>query len=196
MTINAWCERYRMKTLMAVARDDFDTLTSTLKTRSADADAVITSGGAWTGECDLVVQVLEGLGWQQYFHHIRIGPGKAVGFGMLDRKPVFILPGGPPSNLIGFLEIALPGLLALAGYAMCGLPKNHARLAADLEGRERDWTRFFFGRLTEEDGSPVFHPLHGSSRLRDMAEAEAIVCIPEGKECLLKGSVITVQVLK
>ena len=196
MTINAWCKRYRMKTLMAVARDDPDTLTGTLKTLSADADAVITSGGAWTGERDLVVQVLEGLGWQQYFHHIRIGPGKAVGFGMLDKKPVFILPGGPPSNLVGFLEIALPGLLTLAGHAPCGLPRVHARLAADLEGRQRDWTRFFFGRLTEEDGLPVFHPLHGSSRLRDMAEATAIACIPEGKDCLKKGSVIPVQVLK
>ena len=159
MTINAWCKRYKMKTLMTVVHDDFDTLTNTLKTLSADADAVITSGGAWTGDRDLVAQVLEGLGWQQYFHRIRIGPGKAVGFGMLDGKPVFILPGGPSSNLMGFLQIALPGLLALAGHANPNLPRINARLAADLEGRQRDWTDFFFGRLEEGEGFPVFHPL-------------------------------------
>ena len=68
MTIHAWCTRYGMKTLMRVVNDDFDTLTGTLKTLSADADAVITSGGAWTGDHDLVGKVLEGLGWQQYFH--------------------------------------------------------------------------------------------------------------------------------
>ena len=118
-------------------------------------------------------------------------PGRAG-----DRStPALPAPDGRP-GVLRWLSIALPGLLTLAGHAMCGLPGIHARLAADLEGRERDWTRFFFGRLTEEDGLPVFHPLHGSSRLRDMAEAEAIVCIPEGEECLLKGSVITVQVLK
>ena len=143
MTINAWCKRYKMKTLMTVVNDDFDTLTNTLKTLSADADAVITSGGAWTGDRDLVAQVLEGLGWQQYFHRIRIGPGKAVGFGMLDGKPVFILPGGPSSNLMGFLQIALPGLLALAGHANPNLPRIHARLAADLEGRRTRLDRFF-----------------------------------------------------
>jgi molybdopterin molybdotransferase len=196
MTIDAWCKRYKMKTLMTVVNDDFGTLTNTIKTISADADAVITSGGAWTGDRDLVAQTLEGLGWQQYFHRIRIGPGKAVGFGMLDGKPVFILPGGPSSNLMGFLQIALPGLLALAGHANPSLPRIHARLAADLEGRQRDWTDFFFGRLGEEEGFPVFHPLKGSSRLRAIAEAEAIAAIPEEQEYLVKGSVISVQVLK
>ena len=196
MTIDAWCKRYKMKTLMTVVNDDFDTLTNTIKSISADADAVITSGGAWTGDRDLVAQTLEGLGWQQYFHRIRIGPGKAVGFGMLDGKPVFILPGGPSSNLMGFLQIALPGLLALAGHANPNLPRIHARLAVDLEGRERDWTDFFFGRLEEEEGFPVFHPLKGNSRLRAIAEAEAIASIPEEQEYLVKGSVISVQLLK
>jgi molybdopterin molybdotransferase len=196
MTINAWCKRYKMNTLITVVRDDFDTLTSTLKKISADADAVITSGGAWTGDRDFVAQTLEGLGWQQYFHRIRIGPGKAVGFGMLDGKPVFILPGGPSSNLMGFLQIALPGLLALAGHTHPNLPRINARLAADLEGRTRDWTDFFFGRLEENEGFPVFHPLKGSSRLRDIAEAEAIASIPEEQEYLKKGSVISVQLLK
>jgi molybdopterin molybdotransferase len=196
LTIDAWCKRYKMHTVMTVVHDDVDTLTTTLKTISADADAVITSGGAWTGDRDLVAQVLEGLGWQQYFHRIRIGPGKAVGFGILDGKPVFILPGGPSSNLMGFLQIALPGLLALAGHANPHLPRINARLAVDLEGRQRDWTDFFFGRLEDGDGYPVFHPVKSLSRLRAIAEAEAIAAIPEGQDNLLKGSVISIQVLK
>lgn len=196
MTISAWCKRYGMETRMVIVRDDFETLTKTLKTVTASVDALITSGGAWTGHRDMVAQVLEGLGWQQYFHRIRIGPGKAVGFGTLDGKPVFILPGGPSSNLMGFLQIALPGLLALAGHTDPPLPRVTARLGADLEGRQRDWTNFFFGKLEEEEGLPVFHPLQDSSRLRAIAEAEAIACIPEGQGPLSKGSVISVQVLK
>ncbi len=196
MTSHAWCKRYKMMTVMTVVHDDFDTLTKTFKTLSAGADAIITSGGAWTGDRDLVAQVFEGLGWQQYFHRIRIGPGKAVGFGMLDGKPVFILPGGPSSNLMGFLQIALPGLLALAGHANPHLPRINARLAADLVGGQREWTDFFFGRLEEGEEFPVFYPSKDNSRLRAIAEAEAIVSIPEEQEYLLKGSVISVQLLK
>jgi molybdopterin molybdotransferase len=111
-------------------------------------------------------------------------------------KPVFILPGGPSSNLMGFLQIALPGLLTLAGHANTALPRINARLATDLEGRQRDWTHFFFGRLEADEGFPIFHPLKGSSRLRAIAEAEAIASISEGQGCLLKNSVISVQLLK
>jgi molybdopterin molybdotransferase len=195
MTIDAWCKRYIMKTTITAVHDDFDTITGAIRTLIAGADAVITSGGAWTGDRDLVAKTLEGLGWQQYCHRIRIGPGKAVGFGMLDKKPVFILPGGPSSNLMGFLQIALPGLLALAGHADPALPRIHARLSADIKGRQRDWTDFFFGRLEEAEGLPVFHPLKGKSRLRDIADAEAIAAVPEGQDDLSEGTIISVQVL-
>ena len=117
ITLAGWCNRYKMKTRMTIVKDDYDALFNALKILSEETDAVITSGGAWTGDHDMVAQVLEGLGWEEVFHRIRIGPGKAVGFGMLNKKPVFILPGGPPSNLMGFLQIALPGLLALSGHA-------------------------------------------------------------------------------
>jgi molybdopterin molybdotransferase len=196
ITLAAWCSKYRMKTLMTVVHDEYETISSTLGAIAADADAVITSGGAWTSDRDMVAQALEGLGWQEFFHRIRIGPGKAVGFGILGKKPVFILPGGPSSNLMGFLQIALPGLLALAGHADPGLPRTNAKLGANLEGRQPDWTHFFFGTLEEDEGLPVFHPLKGGSRLRSIAEAQAIASIPEGQDYLMEGSVISVQLVK
>jgi molybdopterin molybdotransferase len=97
---------------------------------------------------------------------------------------------------MGFLQIALPGLLALAGHADPGLPRINARLGAGLEGREPDWTHFFFGTLEEDEGLPVFHPLKVGSRLRSIAEAQAIASIPEGQDYLTEGSVISVQLVK
>jgi molybdopterin molybdotransferase len=72
-------------------------------------ESVLTSGGAWKGDRDLVVHLLDELGWKKVYHRVPIRPGKAVGFGVKDERPVFCLPGGPPSNHIAFLELTLPG---------------------------------------------------------------------------------------
>ena len=85
---------------------------------------VLTSGGAWSGERDLVVRLLDQLGWRKVYHRVKMGPGKAVGFGLLKDIPVFCLPGGPPSNQMAFLQLALPGLLRLGGHGRPGLARQ------------------------------------------------------------------------
>lgn len=195
MTLAGWCDKYKMKTLMTIVRDDRDAIYNTLQRLSDETDVLITSGGAWTGDHDIVAQVFRELGWEEVFHHIRIGPGKAAGFGMLKGKPVFILPGGPPSNLMGFLQIALPGLLTLSGHTDPGLPRIKARLASEIRGRDSDWTDFFFGSLDSDGVLPVFYPLEYRSRLSFISEAAAVASVPEGQDRVPEGSVISVQLL-
>src|SRR6056297_1738617 len=79
-----------------------------LQRMHASCDVVLTSGGAWKGDRDLVVKVLEKLGWEMFFHRTRMGPGKSLGAGRLNEKPVFCLPGGPASNEIAFAMIVFP----------------------------------------------------------------------------------------
>lgn len=195
VTLAGWCNKYKMNPRTAIVKDDYNAILNALKTFSSETDALITSGGAWTGDRDMVAQVLEDLGWKKVFHRVRMGPGKAVGFGMLDKKPVFILPGGPPSNLMGFLQIALPGLLALCGHVNPGLPGIKARLASKLKGGDTDWTDFFFGTLEFNGELPAFHPMQKRSRLNSIAEAAAIISIPEGQDNLPEGSVVYIQLL-
>ena len=194
-TLGGWCRRFGMRPHLAVVKDQARQIGEALSRYAEKTDAIITSGGAWTGDRDLVAQILEELGWRRVFHRIRIGPGKAVGFGLLQDKPVFILPGGPPSNLMGFLQIALPGLLKLAGHRHCRLACINVRLATRLSGRTMDWTQFIYGTLEPSADLPVFHALRGNSRLRSMAEAQAVVAIPEGELELASGAVVAAQVL-
>ena len=197
VTLAGWCRLYGFSTSSRIVADERQALAEALGEALVSADAVITSGGAWTGDRDLVAEVLKGLGWKKLFHRLRIGPGKAVGFGLLAEKPIFILPGGPPSNLMGFLQIALPGLLRLSGSPQAGLPTRQVVLAEELTTRFPDWTQFFFGTLerVEEGGLPTFRPLAGRSRLGSMAEAGAIVRIPEGESRLGQGETVDAQLL-
>jgi len=194
-TLAGWCQRYGLQTRLRVIKDDADEIFETITHFNDTTDAIVTSGGAWTGDRDLVALILERLGWRQLFHRIRIGPGKAVGFGLLKGKPVFILPGGPPSNLMGFLQIALPGLLKLAGHRHTGLPTIAVKLEHDLTGRFTDWTQFIYGTLQKGDDLPLFRSLRGKSRLQSMAEAQAVAAIAEGKTMLAAGSIINAQLL-
>jgi molybdopterin molybdotransferase len=187
LTLNAWCIRYGMKTTLNIVGDDAKVIMEKLKQAAETHDAVLTSGGAWTGDRDLVAQMLKELNWHEVYHRVRIGPGKAIGFGLLYQKPVFILPGGPPSNLIAFLQLALPGLFRLAGHQQPQLPQKLVRLTETVMGHS-DWTQFIFGRFEYKNGIEGFCPIEKASRLKSIAEAEGIISIPEGTDHISAGS--------
>jgi molybdopterin molybdotransferase len=147
-------------------------------------------------ERDLVAGVLGDMGWRKVFHHVRMGPGKGVIFGTLEGKPVFCLPGGPASNEMAFLQLALPGILRMAGQAGPPLPVISARLSKDLKSRHRDWTEFRDAMLSRgPDGGYRVTPYLGRSRLQAIARAHCLVCIPEGVDTLREGDEVPVQVL-
>jgi molybdopterin molybdotransferase len=195
LTLNSWCRSFGFKTEMRVVGDDADELQQKLTLSLNRHDAIVTSGGAWTGDKDLMARVLDQLGWEKKYHRVRLGPGKAAGFGLLEEKPVFILPGGPPSNLVAFLELALPGLLKLAGSKTPGLTKLPATLTQGVTGQS-DWTQAIFGNLTMNKKEILFHPhLRPASRLKSMSDAQAIMLIPEGITQIDAGETIQVHVL-
>jgi molybdopterin molybdotransferase len=191
--LKAWCLRYGMHTTFSILGDKHEIITEKIAAVIDTHDAVITSGGVWTGDRDFVADTLDTLGWKKLFHRIRIGPGKAVGFGKLNSKPVFLLPGGPPSNLIGFLQIALPGLLRLGGYNTPPLPRIMTKLQDELIGRNTNWTEFVFGHLVAGDEHTIFKPLKLASRLKSIASAECVIAIPEGVKSLPAGAIVNAQ---
>ena len=195
VTLAAWCVRYGFAVETLVVRDDADLIREKLLTCLQDYDAVLTSGGAWSGERDLVVHLLDELGWEKIYHRVRIGPGKAVAFGLYGVKPVFCLPGGPPSNHMAFLQLALPGLQKMSGVQDAGLPVRKMRLAESVSGQV-DWTQFVHGRLEETSELPLFHPLKPPSRLQMMSSADAIVKIPEGQTLISQGQIVEGQILR
>ena len=68
--------------------------------RAADADVLITIGGASVGDHDLIAPVLEQRGMQLDFWKIAMRPGKPLLYGTLGTQHVIGLPGNPVSSLI------------------------------------------------------------------------------------------------
>jgi len=195
-TLAAWLHAFGIPSSNRVLPDRHDVLSRELPALLETADTVLTSGGAWGSDRDLVIGVLRELGWREMFHRVRLGPGKAVAFGFLQDKPVFCLPGGPPSNEKAFLQLALPGVLQMAGRGVDPFPLLEARLTKPLLGREMDWTQIKRGKIEQDrEGLLRVTPCKPASRLESIALTDCLIIIPEGVERLEAGDKVSVQVL-
>jgi len=196
VTMVAWLASFDIPYSTSVVKDSKEAIKQELLNHLPGADAILTSGGAWGSEHDLVVSVLDDLGWQEIFHHVRMGPGKGIAFGLWQGKPVFCLPGGPASNEMAFLQLALPGILRMGGKNRHPLRTVSARLAESLRSRHRAWTEFKDATMSRDsEGNYTVKLYLNRSRLQAIAGADCLICVPEGTESLNLGEIVPVQVL-
>ncbi|MFZ5563888.1 MAG: gephyrin-like molybdotransferase Glp [Thermodesulfobacteriota bacterium] len=192
--ICAWLSQHRIESRVCFVKDTEAAVISAIRREIGHADVFISSGGIWGSEKDLMLKVLESLNWKGIYHRVRMGPGKAIAFGFLENRPFFCLPGGPPSNEMAFLQIALPGVLKMRGHQRPRFPVVTARLAETVHG-EGHWTQFVHAAAQKQAGELIVVPLQQKSRLQTMAGKNALICIPEGTEELRAGTLIEVQLL-
>ncbi len=178
---DAWLRSKGIECEVAACRDSFEDTARAISTMIKTVDVLITSGGAWKGDHDLVMKVLNDLGANIIFHRVRMGPGKAVGMAILDGKPVFCLPGGPPSNEMAFLMIVLPAILRMAGHTTPAFPELFGRLNEEVTGQD-DWTQFVHCDVSRHGGELRLLPLNMNRRIAAMSRTRGIVKIPEGVE--------------
>ena len=196
VTMEAWLASFNLSCLASIAKDDEVSIKAELLACLPGVDVILTSGGAWGSERDLVIGVLDRLGWRKLFHHVRLGPGKGIAFGLLEGKPVFCLPGGPASNEMAFLQLALPGVLRMAGDTAPPLHVVSAKLMENVKGRHPAWTEFKDAVLSrDKKGNYSVRLYKNRSRLQAIASANGFICVPEGLNSLASGAVIPVQVL-
>jgi molybdopterin molybdotransferase len=185
----AWLRLWSMTTRVRKAGDCFEDLTSAVESMLSECDVLLTSGGAWKGDRDLIVKVLDKLGWELIFHRVRMGPGKAIATGFLRGKPIFCLPGGPPSNEAAFLLIAFPALTRMAGYTGFPYSRLTGILETDVRG-QKDWTQVIHCLAEREGTTTRLIPLDRGRRLSSMARADGLLLIPEGVEYIPAGTAV------
>jgi molybdopterin molybdotransferase len=91
-TIGAWLTSFGVPYVWSVIKDNEKAIKTDLLEHLPSVDTILTSGGAWGSERDLVIGTLHGLGWREIFHNVRMGPGKGIDLGLLEGKPYFACP--------------------------------------------------------------------------------------------------------
>ncbi len=195
VNLSAWSEKFGVAYNAQIVNDDVAEIRDAVDEAVSRADVIITIGGAWGSHRDLVLPVLDSLGWRRLFRRVRMAPGKGSAFGELRSKSVFCLPGGPPSCEMVFLQLVLPAIFRLAGKSSTPLPVIPARLTESVTGRYIDWTSFHHATLSRSNGHIVATAHRPSSRLESMSLAECLIRIPEGTRTIEAGEIVDVQIL-
>ncbi|CAN0550006.1 unnamed protein product, partial [Laminaria digitata] len=164
------------------APDNRDTLRARLD--SADADAILTSGGASAGDEDHVSALLRESGALNAWR-IALKPGRPLALGMWQGKPVFGLPGNPVAAFVCALVFARPALRLLAG-ADWSEPTGFDVPAAFAKNKKPGRREYLRARIRE--GRAEVFKSEGSGRISGLSWAEGLVELPEGAATITPGT--------
>ena len=176
---------------LGIAADTMAATTAGIRrAREADADILITTGGASVGDHDLVKKSLEAEGVSMAFWRIAMRPGKPMMHGHLGTMRVIGLPGNPVSSYVCALLFLVPLIRALSGRSDLHHVSEKALLGRDLGANDQreDYLR---ARLEERpDGTLVATPVtqQDSSLLGNLAAARALVIRPPFAPAATAGS--------
>ena len=118
--------------MLGIAEDTPDSLGS-LIAAAADADILVTVGGASVGDRDLVGQVLQAEGMTLDFWKIAMRPGKPLIFGTRGKQRILGLPGNPVSAMVCAHVFLRPMLARLLGSPGRDEMRQTAILAGPLK---------------------------------------------------------------
>lgn len=177
---------------LGIAADTREAIAERIRAaRAAEADVLVTLGGASVGDLDLVRSTLADEGLDLTFWKIAMRPGKPLMFGRLGAMRVLGLPGNPVSSLVCTILFLKPLIRALLGTAPLFDPEEPAVAAVGLEPNDR---RQDYLRATIEPGTGAGTPARvkpvdrqDSSLVSRLAAAHCLIVRPPHAPALAAG---------
>ena len=172
-------------------RDDLETTIEAM--RGAEADLIVTIGGASVGDHDLVRAAAGALGLELKVASVAVRPGKPTFFGVLgDGRRLLGLPGNPASAFV-CAELFLKPILAAYAGAEPALRTFTAKLqeALPANGPREHWMR---ARLSFSQGEVTVQPYRDqdSSLITVFAASDALLRRPPGVAASSAGELVEV----
>jgi molybdopterin molybdotransferase len=182
--------------LAGIVRDDVDQLRETVFEHLIQADAFISSGGVSVGERDVVKAAFFKRG-DIGFYRVAMQPGMPQGFGQIEGKPYFGLPGNPVSVFVSFEVFVRPAILKMLGRTQLDRPEVTATLTADVRGPKG---KLQFARVEVRRGAGGWEATptggRGSNLISTVARANGLALVPAGTETALAGSDVKVMLFR
>jgi molybdopterin molybdotransferase len=172
-----------------IIRDDYACIKEAIQ--AATEDVVLVTGGTSVGAEDFAPLILQELG-ELAVHGVAMRPSSPVGFGFVQQRPIFLIPGNPVSALVSFDTFVGPTLQLMQGlepaFPYARVRGRLTRKIASAIGRV-DFVRV---RLTEAGVEPL--RVTGASILSSTTRADGFVIVDKNSEGLDEGEAVEVYV--
>jgi molybdopterin molybdotransferase len=182
--------------LGGIVRDDVDALRDMVLGLVSRADLFVSSGGVSVGERDVVKKAFFRRG-DISFYRVAMQPGMPQGFGQVEGRPYFGLPGNPVSVFVSFEMFIRPSLLKMMGRRDLLRPEVDAELADEIRGPAN---RAVFARVRvgRSGGRWVAQSTGGgqSNLLSTVARANGLAVLPVGQEVARAGDRVRVVLFR
>ena len=176
-----------------IIRDERDELRQAFLSASAQAHAILTSGGVSVGAYDLVRDLLNEVGMIDFWR-VKMRPGGPQAYGRIGPAYFFGLPGNPVSAMVVFLEIVRPALWRLMGRKEWQPTRFHARLRETIRKRP-GLMEFQRGILaySERGWEVTTTGPQGSGILRSMVKGNCLIFLAEERGDYESGEAVWVE---
>ncbi len=196
MIFGALREAGAMPVLAGIVRDDVESLRETVFSFEIQADAFVSSGGVSVGERDVVKAAFFRRG-EVDFYKVAMQPGMPQGFGHVEGKPYFGLPGNPVSVFVSVEVFVRPAILKMMGRRHLFRPEVSAKLTEEVRG-PRGKLQFARVEVRREKSGWTATPTgaRGSNLISTVARANGLAMIPAGTETASAGSPVQVMLFR
>ena len=182
--------------LSGVIADDPAALRDEVLSQLSSADVLISTGGVSVGERDPVKAAFRDRG-EIDFYRVAMQPGMPQGFGVIEGKPFFCLPGNPVSVFVSFEVFVRPALMKMMSRPQIDRPMVSAVLTDALTGPQGK-TVFARVAVRREAGRWTATPSggRGSNLIGSVARANGLAIIPPGTDEMATGTECRVMMFR
>ncbi len=178
---------------IGIIRDDPGAMRKALKNASR-SDIIVLSGATSVGGRDYIPALVEEMG-EILVHGVAMRPGRPVGFGVINKKLVFMLPGSPVAAMFAFEVFVRPAMQKMIGAEpKSPYPQVRAVLRRKIPSElgRRDFVRV---KVTCEDkvyAEPI--STSGAGMISTMVKADGFVVVPENVEGIAEDAEVWVYI--
>lgn len=182
--------------LAGIVADDPEVLKEMVFSYEVQADAFVSSGGVSVGERDVVKAAFFRRGDVEFFK-VAMQPGMPQGFGLVEGKPFFGLPGNPVSVFVSFEVLVRPAIVKMMGRAEVRRPTVEATLTEAVRG-PRGKTQFARVIVRRDDAGWTATPTggRGSNLISTISRANGLAIVPAGVETAPAGETVEVMLFR